>query len=238
MSHEHEAEPIPGLPGRLPPGEQILWQGQPSWRGLWRDAFLGRWLSLYFALFLGARGLAALRAGHSVFDALWACLSVLPLPLLCIGVLALLAWLNARASLYTITNRRVVMRIGVAIPVSFNLPFQRLAEANLRRHADGTADIALTLAHPDRIAWLHLWPHSRPFRMAKAQPMLRAIVQGEQVAALLAQAVTNGAIRSASTSPALAAPAAQGNPSAGSNEQGARPTPEIAIAPTLGAAHS
>ena len=87
-----------------------------------------------------------------------------PLPLLCIGVLALMAWLNARASLYTLTNRRVVMRIGVAIPVSFNLPFKRLAEANLRLHADGTADIALTLSHPDRIAWLHLWPHARPFR--------------------------------------------------------------------------
>ena len=35
---EYEIEPIPGLPGRLPPGETILWQGAPDWRVLARTA--------------------------------------------------------------------------------------------------------------------------------------------------------------------------------------------------------
>ena len=36
---EHEVEPIPGLPGQLPPGERILWQGSPDRRVLARTAF-------------------------------------------------------------------------------------------------------------------------------------------------------------------------------------------------------
>ncbi len=39
-----------GLPGQLPPGETILWQGAPHWRALARDAFHVRGVAVYFAL--------------------------------------------------------------------------------------------------------------------------------------------------------------------------------------------
>ena len=43
------------------------------------------------------------------------------------------------------------------------------------------------MAGNDRIAWLQLWPHARPWRLGKPQPMLRCVPQGAQVAKLLAQ---------------------------------------------------
>ena len=59
---EYEVEPIPGLPGLLPPGEQILWQGSPDGRALARSAFHVRIVAGYFAI-LSAWALAsALRA--------------------------------------------------------------------------------------------------------------------------------------------------------------------------------
>lgn len=189
MSTESEFEPIPGLPENLPAGERILWQGQPQWRGLALHAFRLRWLYGYFAIFIAARGVFALHDGAGLSGALWSSLMVLPLAGLCIGVLSLLAWLFARSAIYTITSHRIVMRFGVALPLSFNLPFKRLAEATLLTHKDGTGDIALRLASPDRIGWLHLWPHARPWHFAKAQPMLRSIVGASQVAAILADAV-------------------------------------------------
>ena len=37
-------------------------------------------------------------------------------------------YFNARATVYTITTRRLVMRIGVALPTTFNLPFKQIGE--------------------------------------------------------------------------------------------------------------
>jgi hypothetical protein len=189
VSDEFDYEPIPGLPHALPPGESILWQGRPRWQGLARHTFQVRWLAAYFAVFIVARGVLSLQDGQGLGRALFASAVVLPLAALCLGLLSLLAWLNARATVYTITTRRVVMRFGVAFPMTFNLPFKRLAAANLKTQKNGDGDIAMQLSGPDRIAWLHLWPHARPYYLAKAQPMLRAIPDAAKVSALLGEAV-------------------------------------------------
>lgn len=189
MSSEIDVEPIPGLPHQLPPGERILWQGRPRWQGLARSAFHLPWLAAYFGVFSCLRGVVALQEGRGFTTAIGAVLLVLPLAGLCLGILTLLAWLNARGTVYTITTRRVVMRFGVALPMTFNLPFRRLAAADLKVNRDGCGDIALELAGSDRIAWLHLWPHARPWRFSKAQPMLRAIPDVARVSAMLADAV-------------------------------------------------
>lgn len=51
MSHDDFAvEPIPGLPGIPPEGEEILWQGKPDVWALARDAFSIRWVAGVFRL--------------------------------------------------------------------------------------------------------------------------------------------------------------------------------------------
>ncbi len=45
---EHAGEPIRGLPGHLPAGEHILWQGSPDWRTLSRSALKAHWVAVYF----------------------------------------------------------------------------------------------------------------------------------------------------------------------------------------------
>ena len=58
---------------------------------------------------------------------------------------------------------------------------------------DGTGDIALQLGKGDRVAYLILWPHARPWRLAKAEPMLRAIPHADRVAQVLARALAAAA---------------------------------------------
>jgi Bacterial PH domain len=190
VSSEIEVEPIAGLPHALPPGEQLLWQGRPAWKTLARQSFELPWLAAYFGVFALSRGVVAVADGKGLGAAVFATLVVLPLAALCLATLALLGWLNARATVYTITSRRVVMRFGVAFPMTFNLPFTCIGSANLKTRANGNGDIALELSGPDRLAWLHLWPHARPWKFAKAQPMLRAIDDAPRVANVLAAAVT------------------------------------------------
>ncbi len=185
---EHEFEAERGLPQALPAGEHLLWQGSPEWRSLARRAFHLRKIALYFAALAAVR--VAVLAGDGAglatmaVSALW----MLLLGALAIGLLAVVAWLSARTAVYTITDKRVVLRVGIVLTLTFNLPFKRIAAAGLRLDADGSGEIPLALRSGDRIAYLHLWPHARPWRLARPEPMLRSVPDAQRVARLLADA--------------------------------------------------
>ena len=91
--------------------------------------------------------------------------------------------------MYTITNRRVVMRIGVVLEITVNFPFRVIESAGLRVYPDGTGDIPLLLAGEDRIAYVHLWPHARPWRAARPEPMLRGVPDAAHAADVLSRAL-------------------------------------------------
>ncbi len=188
-----EPDRIRGIDEPLPEGERLLWQGAPSWRSLARHAFHVRKVAIYFAVLLAWRVASGLADGESALTLAVAALWFGLLALAGLAVLAVLAWASARTSIYAITSRRVVMRIGVALPMTVNLPLHRLAAAALRRYRDGTGDIPLALRGNDRIAWLHLWPHVRPWRLARPEPMLRSVPDAARVARILADATAAAA---------------------------------------------
>jgi hypothetical protein len=190
---EHEIEPIPGLPEKLPAGEGILWQGSPRWWPLARRAFHLRGLAIYFVLLLLWQVGDALNSGASLVQAMAGAWMAFALGPICIAVLAFIGRLSARSALYTITNRRIVMRVGVALPMTINIPFSQVDSAAVRRHADGTEDVVLTLAKGQRLAWLALWPHARPWRITRPEPMLRAIPVEAGAAQVLSRALAASA---------------------------------------------
>ena len=121
----------------------------PDWRVLARRAFHVRKLAVYFGALLvlrvvfaagrrrqrwprrlrvdaGAAGAGCARPGAGGADGL------------AVG----------RTTVYTLTDRRVVMRIGIVLTLTFNLPLQRIAAAGLRRTRGGSGDIALDAAGP------------------------------------------------------------------------------------------
>lgn len=179
MISEYEHEPVRGLPGDLPPGERILWQGAPEWRTFALSGMLARWLGLYFAALL-ALSLAS--------GSLFALAATATGGLVVAGLVAGFAALVARTTVYTITNRRVVLRIGVALNSCVNLPLKLIESADLRPFAAGRGEIALTLKGRHRLGYAMLWPHARPWRLGKPQPMLRALPDAAAVAETLALA--------------------------------------------------
>lgn len=179
---EYANEPVPGLPGRLPPGEQILWQGAPDWRVLARTAFHTRLIAGYFAA-LSAIALAfAVSSGGYTGFIITATMGVVG-----VALLHLLAWGAARTTLYTLTNRRIVLRIGIAVPKCVNLPLAVIASVDLAERADGTGDLPLTLVGAPKLGYLALWPHARGWRISRPQPMLRAVPGAAELAALVAR---------------------------------------------------
>ncbi|WP_238182994.1 photosynthetic complex putative assembly protein PuhB, partial [Methylobacterium trifolii] len=108
-----------GLPGPLPKGERILWQGAPTTAGVLMRVFHARLVAVWFAAAAVAFGLTA----GSMAQAL---AIVGPTLLVCAGAILLmagLAWLVHRTTVYTITDRRIVLHIGIALPITLNLPF-------------------------------------------------------------------------------------------------------------------
>ena len=186
---EHEFEPQHGLPERLPDGERILWQGTPLWGVLARRAFHVDKVAGYFAVLMLWRFAVLLHDGTAPMVAMRALGGWLLIAGLGVGLLLALAWMTARSTVYTLTDRRIVMRIGIVLSVTYNLPLNRIDRADFRPIGDtGCGDIALALETGTRIAWLHLWPHARPWRVARPQPMLRALGDARTVSALLADA--------------------------------------------------
>jgi Bacterial PH domain len=106
-----------------------------------------------------------------------------------------------------------VMRVGIVLSVTFNLPYRAIEAAGLKTCSGGMGDIPLSLGGKDRIAWMQLWPHARPWRLKKPEPMLRSVPDATRVAALLAQAWSTErqlpATEPAAARPLEAAPAAR-----------------------------
>ena len=194
--HPHDdfaQEPIRGLPEHLPPGERILWQGEPHWPSLARRAFHTRKVAIYFGILAVWQGLSSWSDGDTLANAGINMLWMLALALAAIGILTLLAWLYSRSSVFTITDKRLVMRFGIALPMSLNIPFKLIESANLKTFADGCGDIPVRLIGKNRIALLILWPFARPWRATKPEPMLRSIPESENVARILAHALASNA---------------------------------------------
>ncbi|EXJ15543.1 Putative photosynthetic complex assembly protein [Imhoffiella purpurea] len=167
----------------------MLWQGAPRWTSLARRAFHVRKIVVYFAV-LEVLALAVdWSDGLSVASVLSSLTWMVLLAAVSIGALSLLAWAMARTTLYTITNRRVVMRIGVALPMIMNLPFKQVRSVDLKAYPDGTGDIPLLLAKSARPSYMIFWPHVKPWHFSPAQPMMRAIPDVAEVAKILAGAL-------------------------------------------------
>jgi len=185
LGHEYEFEPQFGLPERLPSDEFIVWQGAPDVAALAYSAFHFKKLALYFAVLIVACAWPALEDGGGFTAVLLAIKWIAPLAIIAMATVWMLAYCTARTTVYTITNKRVVMRLGIVLTVSFNLPLMQLACADVRVLQNGYGDITLALKGADRIGWVHLWPSVRPWRIAKPEPTLRAVPNVQMVAAKL-----------------------------------------------------
>jgi hypothetical protein len=189
MPHDDFAvEPVRGLPEKPPSGEVILWQGRPDTFALARESMSLYWVMGYFAL------LAVWRVGVSSIDL--GVLGALPLALpfvilgaITAGIILLIAWVQAKGTVYTVTTARVAMRVGAALTVTLNLPYTRIEAADLDLRRGGTGTIAFRTAGETKLSYLVLWPHVRPWHARKPQPALRCIPEAERVARLVAEAV-------------------------------------------------
>ena len=192
MNHGHDdfaTEPAPGLPKALPVGEKMLWQGAPDWKEIAKRTFHIRKFAAYAAIIVLWHGVTTVYDGGAVMAALTSSALMAVLCAAAIGMLGGLAYLAGTGTVYTITSERVVMRFGIALPMTVQIPFSKIAGASMRRHINGLGDIPLTIAEDARVSYLVLWPHVRPWHLLRPEPMLRCIPDADKAAEILGAAL-------------------------------------------------
>lgn len=182
-----------GLPQRLPEGERLLWQGAPRARALMFQVFHTRALAAYFAVILAWSAASAIWSGVHGHALAMSVLHRLLFAMVPLVLIIVYAWAIERSTVYSITSRRVVISFGLALPMNFNIPFSRIEQAGLRLYRDGTGDIPLRLTEANKMSYLVIWPHARPWRMARTEPMLRCIAGAQEASGILAAAFAKDA---------------------------------------------
>lgn len=187
---DFQTKRVRGLPDILPEGEEILWQGQPNWWALTRDALAFWWVAGFFATLFAWRTVSGAATQGWADSASAASLLLVLGAVMCV-VLLIVGLVQAKFSIYTITNRRVVLRIGAMLTITLNLPLPKIVSADLDLRRNGTGTIALEMAREPgalRVSYLMTWPHVRPWHVKNTAPALRCIPEAESVARLFAEA--------------------------------------------------
>lgn len=191
MHHDDfKFEPVRGLPEALPEGEYILWQGAPNPLRLAKDAWGLNWIIGYFV------ALAAIRV-VLVSDTMSLTAAMAQgIPFLIAGLLTTLiiigvATVQARSTVYTLTNKRACMRIGAALTMTLNLPYVCIGNAQAAVRNSGLGTITFEMIGDTRLSYLMTWPHVRPWHIRRTQPAFRAIPDAARVAAIFADAAEN-----------------------------------------------
>ena len=182
---DFDFEDQPGIPAPLPPGEHIVWQGSPDKWELAKNAFHLRKIMIYFMVILGVQILSGITSGDASASAGVSLSMTVALSFAGIMILAVLAWATAHLTIYTVTNKRILIRFGVALQMTINLPFTQIKAADMRVDGHGFGDIPLLLKDTKQVNYLVLWPHVRPWCFSQPQPMLRSIANVKTVAVLI-----------------------------------------------------
>ena len=182
--HTHEFEPTFGFPESLPASEKVLWQGSPcAWLVAKRIFFLPH-LFFYF-LILSCLVLIVNSEVFTLKHLFIEFVSYMSLGMFAIFLLLAISFLISSTTVYSITDKRVVMRIGIVLNLSLNIPCTKIETAACKVYPDKSGDISLNLVHDNKIAYLHLWPHCRPWFFSSPQPRFSCLKNVEVVASCL-----------------------------------------------------
>ncbi|OUW05395.1 MAG: hypothetical protein CBD16_01045 [Betaproteobacteria bacterium TMED156] len=189
QDREDGFEPQFGLPEPLPDGEELLWQCSPSFKSLIKKVFLFRLILAYFVIMLASSFYFNFQTS-GFENALIGFVGSFFLSVFCLLSVAFLAYLSSKTTVYSITNKRIVMRIGIVLTLTFNIPYKEIDAADLKLYSDSTGDISFRIKPSTKIAFIHLWPHCRFKSFSHPEPALRCIEQAKVVSEIVCGAWT------------------------------------------------
>lgn len=186
---DFDFEPIVGLPAKLPEDEKILWSGSPQkWR-FGHQMFHTRIIMAVFVILAVSSIFSGLDHGASLTRIVMTFITLLAVGGAIVGAAVLWGWLVAINTVYTLTDKRFVIRHGVTLPMAINVPFAKVANAAAKIREDASGDISFALLDGNRLALYAAWPHNRPWSWQGTAPAIRCVADAPAVARIVADAL-------------------------------------------------
>jgi uncharacterized protein with PQ loop repeat len=98
-------------------------------------------------------------------------------------------WLVAINTIYTITDKRLIIRHGVTMPMAINVPYAKVATAAAKVREDGSGDVSVAMLDGNNVSLFAIWPHNRPWNWQGVAPAMRAIPDAARVGVILHDAL-------------------------------------------------
>jgi hypothetical protein len=177
----NEINRLPDEVGKaIPLEEKIYWTGKPNWKSFGYHAFGIKYFLIYF--FVCA--LYAVSQIESSFS--FERLLINYTPYLVSGTLAamiifLLAYFSARHTCYVITEKRIVIRTGVALVFLLNMPFKNILSIDMKVLAQGRGNLTFKVRSKKRIPFFSCWPSVKAGVFLEPVPAFRSIMDIEKV---------------------------------------------------------
>lgn len=196
---DFDFEPIAGLPSELPEDETILWSGTPEKWQLGLRIFPTRAVAVVAVVLAVSSIFSGMSHGASAGQMTLTFVSMLFVGAAIIGFAMVWGWLVAINTVYTVTNKRLVIRHGVTLPMAINVPFAKVANAAAKIRDDGTGDVSVAMLDGNRVSIVALWPHNRPWSWQGPTPAMRCIPDASRVAQILHDALVRYATQAGET---------------------------------------
>ena len=176
----------PEIRGLIPQGEKIVWADRPDWMSLAYRSFGLKYLIGYFAI-------CALYVAANIdgaFEAKIFLLRYLPFVISgCIAgiILTLIAYFEAIYTDYVLTERRVIIKSGVALVFVLNAPFKKIESIDRQSLSKGRGNIAFSVLSARRLPYFSCWPSVKPWSLRSPIPSFRSIREVAKVELLLVE---------------------------------------------------
>jgi hypothetical protein len=166
--------------------KKICWVGRPDWKSFGYHAFGLKYFLIYF--FICA--FYAVSQIESTFS--FGELFIKYNPYLLSGTFAgaivlLLAYIAARHTCYVITEKRIVIRTGVALVFLLNMPFKNILSIDTKPLAKGRGNVIFKVQSKKRIPYLSCWPSVKVGNFLEPIPAFRSIMALEKVGQIISE---------------------------------------------------
>lgn len=170
----------------IPNNEKIHWNGEPSWASLGYQVFGIKYLIFYFIL----SALYAVSQLGPVFSLLAFLVHYVPFLIsgaVAASILFVLAYLATRHTSYVITEKRIVIRTGVALVFLLNVPLKNIISIDKQRLAGGRGNLSFEAKSKKRIPFLSCWPSVKSGSFVQPSPAFRSISNIEEIGVLITE---------------------------------------------------
>jgi hypothetical protein len=183
-------EEINGLPEEvgksIPSGETICWVGKPDWKSFGYHAFGVKYFLIYFFV-CGLYTVSQIEPTFSLKEFLISYTPYLISGIFAAMILLFLAYFAARHTCYVITEKRVVIRTGVALVFLLNMPFKNILSIDTKALAQGRGNVIFKVQSKKRIPYLSCWPSVKVGNFLEPIPAFRSIVDMEEVGRIISE---------------------------------------------------